>query len=250
MINLFFQGRIQGLEFLALLLLGVLVLGYGLQYAQVVIMEQLGQRVMHALRLDLVAHLLSLPLPFYQQHPVGRLVTRATNDIENLNEMVKSLLATLVKDILLFLGIMGVLFYLNFKLALITFAVLPIIFVAARLFSRKARDAFRDLRRWVAQLNSFIQETLSGMTLIQLLKKEDAEGAGFPSGESPDLPGRDEADSGFCPVHAAHGIDLGRGRGPVDLVRRRSGHSRRPSPWAPWWPSCRISRCFFVPCGN
>ena len=166
------KGRIQGLEFLALLLLLVLVLAYGLQYAQVVIMEQLGQRVMHALRLDLVAHLLSLPLPFYQQHPVGRLVTRATNDIENLNEMVKSLLSTLVKDILLFLGIMGVLFYLNFRLALITFAVLPIVFVAARLFSRKARDAFRDLRRWVAHLNSFIQETLSGMTLIQLLKKE------------------------------------------------------------------------------
>ena len=166
------KGRIQGLEFLALLLLSAMVLAYGLQYAQVVIMEQLGQRVMHALRLDLVAHLLSLPLPFYQQHPVGRLVTRATNDIENLNEMVKSLLATLVKDILLFLGIMGVLFYLNFTLALITFAVLPIIFVAARLFSRKARDAFRDLRRWVAHLNSFIQETLSGMTLIQLLKNE------------------------------------------------------------------------------
>jgi ATP-binding cassette subfamily B protein len=166
------KGRIQGLEFLALLLLVALVLAYGLQYAQVVLMEQLGQRVMHALRLDLVAHLLSLPLPFYQQHPVGRLVTRATNDIENLNEMVKSLLSTLVKDILLFLGIMGVLFYLNFRLALITFTVLPIIFVAARLFSRKARDAFRDLRFWVAHLNAFIQETLSGMTLIQLLKKE------------------------------------------------------------------------------
>ena len=166
------KGRIQGLEVLALLLLVALVLAYGLQYTQVVLMEQLGQRVMHALRLDLVAHLLSLPLPFYQQHPVGRLVTRATNDIENLNEMVKSLLSTLVKDILLFLGIMGVLFYLNFRLALITFTVLPIIFVAARLFSRKARDAFRDLRRWVAHLNSFIQETLSGMTLIQLLKKE------------------------------------------------------------------------------
>ena len=166
------KGQIRGLEFLALLLLVALVVAYGLQYAQVLLMEQLGQRVMHALRLDLMAHLLSLPLPFYQQHSVGRLVTRATNDIENLNEMVKSLLSTLVKDILLFLGIMGVLFYLNFRLALITFAVLPIIFVAARLFSRKARDAFRDLRRWVAHLNSFIQETLSGMALIQLLKQE------------------------------------------------------------------------------
>lgn len=173
------KGRIEGLELLALVLLLVLVLAYGFQYAQVVIMEQLGQRVMHALRLDLMAHLLSLPLPFYQQHPVGRLVTRATNDIENLNEMVKSLLATLVKDILLFLGIMGVLCYLNFTLALITFAVLPIILVAARLFSRKARDAFRDLRRWVAQLNAFIQETLSGMTLIQLLKREEQRARDF-----------------------------------------------------------------------
>jgi ATP-binding cassette, subfamily B, multidrug efflux pump len=173
------KGRIQGLEVLALLLLAALVLAYVLQYAQVVLMEQLGQRVMHALRLDLVAHLLSLPLPFYQQHPVGRLVTRATNDIENLNEMVKSLLSTLVKDILLFLGIMGVLFYLNFRLALITFTVLPIIFVAARLFSRKARDAFRDLRFWVAHLNSFVQETLSGMTLIQLLKKEASRAEDF-----------------------------------------------------------------------
>ena len=83
-------------------LLLVLVVGYGLQDTQVVIMEKLGQRVMHALRLDLVRHLLSLPLPFYQHHPLGRLVTRATNDIENLNEMVKSLLATLIKDVLLF----------------------------------------------------------------------------------------------------------------------------------------------------
>jgi ATP-binding cassette, subfamily B, multidrug efflux pump len=173
------KGRIEGLELLALWLLLVLVLAYGFQYAQVVLMEQLGQRVMHALRLDLMAHLLALPLPFYQQHPVGRLVTRATNDIENLNEMVKSLLATLVKDILLFLGIMGVLFYLNFKLALITFCVLPIILVAARLFSRKARDAFRDLRRWVAQLNAFIQETLSGMALIQLLRGEEKRGGDF-----------------------------------------------------------------------
>jgi ATP-binding cassette subfamily B multidrug efflux pump len=166
------RGDLQGLQRLALVLLLVLAGGYIFQYAQVVIMERLGQRVMHALRLDLVRHLLSLPLPFYQHHPVGRLVTRATNDIENLNEMVKSLLATLIKDVLLFLGIAGVLFYLDSTLALVTFAVIPIIFLAARLFSRQARDAFRDLRRWVAQLNAVIQETINGLALIQLLRGE------------------------------------------------------------------------------
>ena len=166
------RGDLEGLRDLALVLLLVLGLGYVLQYTQVVIMERLGQRVMHALRLDLVNHLLSLPLPFYQHHPIGRLVTRATNDIENLNEMVKSLLATLVKDVLLFLGIMGVLIYLDLTLALITFTLIPLIFIAARLFSRKARDAFRDLRRWVAQLNAVIQETINGMPLIQLLGGE------------------------------------------------------------------------------
>jgi ATP-binding cassette subfamily B protein len=167
------RGDLRGLQGLALALLLVLVVGYGLQYTQVVIMERLGQRVMHALRLDLVRRLLSLPLPFYQHHPVGRLVTRATNDIENLNEMVKSLLATLVKDVLLFLGIAGVLFYLDSALALITFAVIPVIFLAARLFSRQARDAFRDLRRWMAQLNAVIQETINGLPLIQLLRGEE-----------------------------------------------------------------------------
>jgi ATP-binding cassette subfamily B protein len=167
------RGDLRGLQGLALTLLLVLVVGYGLQYTQVVIMERLGQRVMHALRLDLVRRLLSLPLPFYQHHPVGRLVTRATNDIENLNEMVKSLLATLVKDVLLFLGIAGVLFYLDSALALITFAVIPVIFLAARLFSRQARDAFRDLRRWMAQLNAVIQETINGLPLIQLLRGEE-----------------------------------------------------------------------------
>jgi ATP-binding cassette, subfamily B, multidrug efflux pump len=151
----------------------VLGLGFFLQYVQVIIMERLGQKVMHTLRLDLFAHLLSLPLSFFQHHPIGRLVTRLTNDIENLNEMVKSLLATLMKDILMALGILIILLYLNVKLALVTFVLIPVIFVAARLFSRSARDAFRDLRYRVAQVNAFIQESISGMALTQILVREE-----------------------------------------------------------------------------
>jgi ATP-binding cassette subfamily B protein len=165
-------GDWKGLRPLALLLLLVLAVNFWLQFLQVMVLERLGQGVMHNLRLTLFSHLLSLPLAYYQHNPVGRLTTRVTNDIENLNEMVKSLLASLLKDVFLALGILGILLYLNFRLALVTFLVIPIIFISARLFSRLAREAFRDLRHRVAQLNVFIQESLSGMALIQVLARE------------------------------------------------------------------------------
>lgn len=165
-------GQIDGLGTLALWLLLILCLNFGLQFLQVMVLERLGQQVMHHLRLKLFSHLLSLPLSFFQHNPIGKLVTRVTNDIENLNEMVKSLLATLFKDFFLALGILGILLYLDYRLALVTFTLIPLIFITARLFSRQARDAFRDLRRRIAQLNGFIQESLSGMALIQILAKE------------------------------------------------------------------------------
>jgi ATP-binding cassette subfamily B protein len=165
-------GELRGLSTLAFFLVMALSLNFGLQYLQVMVLERLGQRVMHTLRMKLYAHLLSLPLSFFQHNPIGRVVTRVTNDIENLNEMVKSLLATLFKDIFLTLAIFGLLLALDFRLALVTFALIPLIFISARLFSRKARDAFRDLRRRIAQLNAFLQESLSGMSLIQILVRE------------------------------------------------------------------------------
>jgi len=165
-------GQLQGLKPLALSLLFVLILNFTLQYFQSMVMERLGQGIMHTLRMDLYNHLLALPLSFYQHTPIGRVVTRATNDIENLNEMVKSLLATLLKDIFLALGILTVLLYMDYRLALVTFTLTPVIFISARLFSRWSRDAFRDLRRRVAQVNAFLQESLSGMTVIQILGRE------------------------------------------------------------------------------
>jgi ATP-binding cassette subfamily B multidrug efflux pump len=165
-------GRLQGLKPLALTLLSILILNFALQYFQSMVMERLGQGIMHNLRMDLYNHLLALPLAFYQHTPIGRVVTRATNDIENLNEMVKSLLATLLKDIFLALGILAVLLYMDYRLALVTFTLTPVIFISARLFSRMSRDAFRDLRRRVAQVNAFLQESLSGMTVIQILGRE------------------------------------------------------------------------------
>ncbi|MFH0786831.1 MAG: ABC transporter ATP-binding protein [Pseudomonadota bacterium] len=172
-------GELDGLGSLALVMLLVLAVNFALQYLQVMVLERLGQQVMHTLRLRLFSHLLSLPLSFFQHNPIGRLVTRLTNDIENLNEMVKSLLATLFKDVFLALGILGILSYLDFRLALVTFTLIPLIFISARLFSRKARDAFRDLRRRIAQLNAFLQESLAGMVLIQILVREKKRSADF-----------------------------------------------------------------------
>ncbi len=106
-------GDWNGLRAVAFLLLLILAVNFGLQYIQVMVLERLGQRVMHTLRMKIFSHLLTLPLSFFQHNPVGRLVTRVTNDIENLNEMVKSLLATLVKDIFLALGILSILLYLD-----------------------------------------------------------------------------------------------------------------------------------------
>jgi ATP-binding cassette, subfamily B, multidrug efflux pump len=165
-------GDIKGLRTLAFLLVMILIVNFVFQYFQVMILERLGQRVMHTLRIKIFSHLLSLPLPFFQHNPIGRLVTRVTNDIENLNEMVKSLLATLIKDLFLALGILVILIYLDFRLALVTSILIPCVFACARLFSSKARDAFRDVRRRVAQLNAFVQESLSGLALIQILVRE------------------------------------------------------------------------------
>ncbi len=165
-------GDWNGLRAVAFLLLLILAVNFGLQYIQVMVLERLGQRVMHTLRMKIFSHLLTLSLSFFQHNPVGRLVTRVTNDIENLNEMVKSLLATLVKDLFLALGILSILLYLDVRLALVTFTMIPLIFISARVFSSKARDAFRDLRRRVAQLNAFLQESLSGLALIQILVRE------------------------------------------------------------------------------
>jgi ABC-type multidrug transport system fused ATPase/permease subunit len=114
----------------------------------------------------------SQSVSFFDRHPVGRLVTRVTNDIENLNEMFKSVVVTVFKDIFIIMGILAVLLYLNWRLALVCVALLPIIFGITLLFSAMARDAFRELRQKVAKMNAFLQERISGMRIIQLFARE------------------------------------------------------------------------------
>ena len=135
-------------------------------------MELAGQRMMHDLRRKVFSHLQGLPVSFFDKSPVGRLVTRLTNDIQNVHEMFTSVLVNLLKDVLLVFGIILLLLHLNRELALVSFSVIPLIFVTALFFSRRARDVFREIRLKIAQLNSFFHENFSGIKVVQLFRRE------------------------------------------------------------------------------
>ena len=170
---LILRGRdVKGVFHIALLVVFILVINFGMNFSQVYTMELAGQRMMHDLRRKVFSHLQGLPVSFFDKSPVGRLVTRLTNDIQNVHEMFTSVLVNLLKDVLLVFGIILLLLHLNRELALVSFSVIPLIFVTALFFSRRARDVFREIRLKIAQLNSFFHENFSGIKVVQLFRRE------------------------------------------------------------------------------
>ena len=170
---------VRGLGLVALILIVFLLCSFWLGYGEYYLMEGVGQRIMQDIRLQLFDRMQSQAVRFFDRHPVGRLVTRVTNDIENLNELFKSVMVTVFKDIFILGGILAVLLYLNWRLALVCFALLPFIFGLTLLFSSLAREAFRELRAKVAKINTFLQERLTGMRIIQLFATEDFQSKSF-----------------------------------------------------------------------
>jgi len=170
---------VRGTAIVAGLYLLCLLFSFSLGYYHHYLLEFTGQRVMQDIRLQLFQRMQAQSLRFFDRHPVGRLVTRVTNDIENLNEMFKSVLITVFKDFFLLTGILIVLVYLDRRLALVSFALLPVIFAVTYLFSSQAREIFRELRSTVAKINSFLQERLSGMRIIQLFANEVSQSRAF-----------------------------------------------------------------------
>ncbi len=167
------RGRdIEGVLHIAFLVVLILVANFGLNFFQVYIMETTGQRVMHDIRMKLFSHLQTLSVAFFDKNPVGRLVTRLTNDVQNIHEMFTSILLYFVKDILLLIGIIVLLLHLNREFALVSFSALPLIFLTTLLFSHRARDAFREVRLKVAQMNATFQENFSGIKVVQLFQRE------------------------------------------------------------------------------
>ncbi|MBW1998295.1 MAG: ABC transporter ATP-binding protein [Deltaproteobacteria bacterium] len=168
------RGRdLRGVAAIGLLLFSILLLSLGLGYGEFYFLERAGQNIMQDIRLALFQKMQSQAVSFFDRHPVGRLVTRVTNDVENLNEMFKSVFITVFKDIFILSGILAVLLYINWRLALVCFLLIPPIFGLGLLFSYLAREAFRELRSKVAKMNAFLQERITGMGIIKLFARED-----------------------------------------------------------------------------
>lgn len=159
---------------LATLLLAALCLEFLLDYAQTVLTTWIGQRVMRDLRMAIFSHFQRLSLPFFDRNPVGRLMTRVTSDVETLNELFSSGVVTVFGDLFTLTIIMIAMVAIDWRLALVAFAVIPPMYLIARVFRRSVRDAFRDIRHQVARLNSYLQERLSGIRVVQLFGRERA----------------------------------------------------------------------------
>ncbi|MDH5298008.1 MAG: ABC transporter ATP-binding protein/permease [Desulfobulbaceae bacterium] len=177
--NLAVAARLNGLARLSLLFLALSLLGFLCSLLQAIVLERAGQWTMHRLRQHLFRHLLDLDLAFFNDNPGGKLVTRLTNDIQNMHEMFTSVIVTLFNDTLRLAGILALLFWMNWRLALLLTLLLPLITVNVLWFSRLARDVSRLLRTQLARINSFLQEALSGLTILQLLRREKVSDATF-----------------------------------------------------------------------
>jgi ATP-binding cassette subfamily B protein len=157
----------------ALLYITVSLLGAGFQLLHMVIMARTGQSAMRDLRSDVFARIQALHMGFFDRYPVGRLVTRTTNDVENIAEMFSAGIVALVTDVAKMIGFMVALYLVDPTLALWTFAVIPLLAVAAIVFRLKVREAFRAVRVRIARINTYIQETITGMKVVQLFTREE-----------------------------------------------------------------------------
>ncbi len=166
------RGDLSGLPGVAALYLLALVLAFGVRYAQLYVLAMTGQRVMLDLRREIYGHLQRLHVGYFDRNPVGRLMTRVTTDVDAVNELFTSGVVTVFGDLFTLFGIMGVMLYMNWKLALVTFSVIPFFFLVTNWFRRGSRQSFREVRRFVARLNAFMQESLVGMSVVQLFRRE------------------------------------------------------------------------------
>ena len=169
------QGDMKSLNFMFLLLLVLLVAHAGVSYLQTYYGGWLGQYIVRDIRTDLYRHLLSLKLKFFDQTPIGVLVTRNISDVETLSDVFSEGLAAMVGDILQLLFIMAFMFYIDWRLTLISLSVIPPLLFSTYVFKEKIKGSFQDVRTAVAKLNSFVQEHLTGMNVVQIFNNEERE---------------------------------------------------------------------------
>src|SRR5580704_17387584 len=167
------QKALAGLWWVVVASVGALVASFGLQYAQVRIMQRVGQETMYDLRKEIFEHLQRLPMGFFDRSPVGRLVTRATTDVDALNDLFASGVVAMLNDVVLLVGMVAWLFVLSPRLAMATLSPLPFMILVTFVFRNWVRDANRRIRTAIARINSYLQEHISGMAVVQLFNREE-----------------------------------------------------------------------------
>ena len=166
------DAPLTGIAEIGGLYVGILILTFTLEFIQTYLMQWTGQKVMFDLRRQIFRHLQYMHVGFFDKHPVGRLVTRVTSDVDALNEMFTAGVVSIFEDIFVLIGIIAIMLNMSWRLALITFAVLPLIVYATLIFRDKVRDSYRRIRTAIARINSFLQEAVSGMLVLQLFNRE------------------------------------------------------------------------------
>ena len=162
----------HGLVLISLLYLLVLFFDFLAQYVQIRIMQRVGQQTMFDMRQEIFAHIQRLSMSYFDKNPVGRLVTRVTTDVDALNDLFAAGVVTMINDFFLLAVMVGVLLYLNWRLALAALAVLPLILAVTFVFRRFVREANRRIRTAIARINAFLQEYISGMSIVQVFNRE------------------------------------------------------------------------------
>ncbi len=169
------HGNHKGLAIISLAMLALIVLDGVKQYAATWLTTLIGQKAVYNLRMDIFRHLQRLPIRYFDRNPVGRIITRTTNDVEALDEMLSSGLITIIGDILQLVFIVIMMFWSDWRLTLVVLSILPAMIYATIAFKNRVRQAFLDVRTHLARLNSFFQEHITGMKIVQLFAREDAE---------------------------------------------------------------------------
>jgi len=163
---------IQGLLTIVLIYFAVLIVQFAFKYARTYIMQWIGQHIVFDIRMEIFRHLQKLSLSFFDKNPVGRLVTRVTTDVETLNEWFSAGIVSVFGDLFLLIGIIVIMLKVNWKLALITFSVMPLLAYFTFFIRKRIRSAYRDIRVRIARINAYLQENISGMTVVQIFNRE------------------------------------------------------------------------------
>lgn len=166
------ENNYGGLRYICIIYLLVLVFEFVLRFAQEYMVNWIGQKAMYDMRSEFFAHIQKLPVSYFDKNPVGRIVTRITSDVSSLHQMLSSGAVAIFGDVFKLAGIVFVLLFMNWRLALVTFSVLPLIFYATFVFKKLVREIYRVIRVRLAKINSFLQENITGMSVVQIFNRE------------------------------------------------------------------------------